>query len=273
MFLAGIVLYNPEIDIVKQNIKTLSQQGFEVLLVDNCSKNKDEIISLEGAKCILNDDNLGVGRALNQICEYSKEHGFHWSLLLDQDSIVPDNLLDEYKKRIEYDKLAILCPTIIEDNINQDISSKTSDTEIQVRKCITSGSMVSTDIWSKVGKFDEDMFIDYVDFDYCYKVGKQGYVIIQLPSVKLLHSLGDSKLRRCFWWKIRVSGHSEMRKYYISRNIVIFMRRYMGFRVFVLESLRLLKLFLLVVIYEDGKRQKLSAIKKGIGDGLKWKQV
>ena len=34
-----------------------------------------------------------------------------------------------------------------------------------------------------IGGFDETMFIDFVDFDFCYRLKKEGYEILQTPSV------------------------------------------------------------------------------------------
>ena len=66
------------------------------------------------------------------------------------------------------------------------------------------------------------MFIDSVDFEYCYRMRKCGYGVIQVRDVQLLHELGKSQKRRLLFWKIDVTGHSAFRKYYIARNNVYY---------------------------------------------------
>lgn len=272
MYLAGIVLYNPDIKILKKNLTVLLKQGFFILLVDNASKNVEQIKTLENNSIILlrNERNMGIGCALNQICEFAWNQNIEWVLALDQDSIVPDNLLSEYISRIDRPNLAIICPSILEQNINKEICHQNLQGDSYIEKCITSASFISVPVWEKVGKFDEAMFIDYIDFDYCYKVRKMGYKILKIPTVQLRHSLGESELRKFLFWNVRVGNHVVNRKYYIARNTIIFMRRYKSLRVVVLEILRLFKLLLFTVLYEKDKRDKLFNIAKGVKDGLCW---
>lgn len=274
MYLAGIVLYNPEISFVKKNIISLIKQNFEILLIDNGSKNVKEVKDLEreSVTIILNYENKGIAKALNQICDFALSKSITWVLTLDQDSIVPDNILKEYLKRINYPKIAIICPAIVERNINTKICGKNLNSDSYVKKCITSASFINIGIWEKVGKFDNEMFIDYVDFDYSYRVRKFGYKILRVPSVCIMHTLGESELRRFLFWKVRVSNHSSERKYYISRNIIIFIKKNRDLRVFLIEILRLAKVVLFTILYEKNKTRKMVNILKGMKDGLLWRE-
>jgi rhamnosyltransferase len=62
----------------------------------------------------------------------------------------------------------------------------------EVRTCITSGALTNLDLWKKLDGFDEQMFIDSVDFEYCYRVRKAGYKVIQTDQVQLSHSIGNA---------------------------------------------------------------------------------
>lgn len=272
MYVAGIVLYNPEIPLIKQNINTLLNQNFSVLLVDNGSRKIEEIKKLEreNVTLIINDKNKGIGVALNQICTYAYRKNTKWALTLDQDSIVPDNILSEYVLRINRKNIAIICPTIIEKNLNKEICIQKSKTENYVEKCITSASFINISIWKETSGFDEKLFIDYVDFDYSCKVRRLGYKILKVTSVQLIHSLGESELRRFLFWHIRVSNHSAERKYFISRNIIIYCKKYRKLKIFILETLRLVKVVLVTILYENDKKHKILSIIKGIRDGICW---
>ena len=66
---------------------------------------------------------------------------------------------------------------------------------MHVNTCITSGAFSKVSAWKEIGKYDESMFIDSVDFEYCYRMRKYGYGVIQVRDVQLLHELGKSQER------------------------------------------------------------------------------
>ena len=64
---AGIVTYNPDIDILNINIKSIRGQLETVIIVDNGSKNFEEIERLAGEhniQIISNQKNFGIAAAL-----------------------------------------------------------------------------------------------------------------------------------------------------------------------------------------------------------------
>ena len=119
--------------------------------------------------------------------------------------------------------------------------------------------------------FDNKMFIDYVDYDYALRCVINNYKIIRMNDVILDHRIGRSVYRKFLWTKIRVANHPAYRKYYIARNIVIYIRRYAKNINVMAELLRLFKVFLLTVLYEDNKKEKLKAYFKGIKAGIGYK--
>lgn len=70
-YIAGIVLYNPDLGRLKENIESICKQVDKVILIDNGSDNIREIEDLikEYLNCILlkNGENMGIAYALNQI--------------------------------------------------------------------------------------------------------------------------------------------------------------------------------------------------------------
>lgn len=86
--MAGIVLYNPDIDRLKENIKCILPQVDTLLLVENGSSDTSYINDLTNINKILmvkNQKSMGIAYALNQILGYGYSHGFKWVLTLDQD--------------------------------------------------------------------------------------------------------------------------------------------------------------------------------------------
>ena len=226
---AGIVLFNPDINRLKENISAVIVQCTHIYLVDNGSSNIDEVLeSLRRynhtkISIIRNEVNQGMARALKQLTKAALQDGFDWILTLDQDSVSPSNITEEFIKYASYQDTGMLCPVICDRNKEVVVEAKDGYKEID--ECITSGSLLSIKAWSKIGGFDESMFIDGVDFDICYRLREFGYKILQVQSVVLLHELGHIEYHRFLFWRVLVKNHSAFRKFYIARNTVYLARK------------------------------------------------
>lgn len=275
-FMVGIVLYNPEIERLKENIDSICKQVKQVILIDNASDNIEEIKILcsayKNTKIIENVKNTGIAFALNEIMNYGLKKGYKWVLTLDQDSICPNNIISEYSKYIEIDDVAIISPTVIDRNRNKskNISSKLYE---EINLCITSGALTNTEVWNKIGRFDEVMFIDGVDNEYCIRLLKNNYHILQILRVELLHEIGHIAIRKFFFWNVVVRNHNSFRKYYISKNVIYVAKKHFYYRKIVIAYLRVFKIVIVTLLYESDKIVKVKSIFKGMRDGKRAKIV
>ncbi len=277
-FLAVIITYNPDVERLTDNIKAISQQTDKVLLVDNGSEDKlflSKLSFIYNTAVISNEKNKGIAYALNQGMKYAYQNGYEWAITLDEDSVCPDGIIAGAKKLIENTlDVAMIVPLIKETSSGElcELGTKVNDEPYQeVKKCITSAAVTNVKIWKKLRGFDNKMFIDYVDYDYALRCVINNYKIIRMNDVILDHRIGRSVYRKFLWTKIRVANHPAYRKYYIARNIVIYIRRYAKNINVMAELLRLFKVFLLTVLYEDNKKEKLKAYFKGIKAGIGYK--
>lgn len=267
--IAGIVLYNPDIGRLKENMSSVCHQVDFIVLVDNASNNNNSIQELakqyDSVFLIENKRNMGIAKALNQVMEYAEKKSIDWVLTLDQDSVVPNNLIEEYTKVIENPKIAIVTPNIVDRNFYTTENEKKGVEEVE--RCITSASLTNVKIWRMVGGFEEKLFIDYVDFEYCAKIKRKGYKIIKVNSVKLLHEVGNAQVRKIFGRTFIVYNHNPIRKYYFFRNIIYCMVLYSDFFDIKLEKRNLRVMFLKSIIFEKQKIKKIYFMVKGIFDG------
>ena len=268
--IAGVVTYNPEIPLLQKNLSALLGLVDQVVVVDNGSDNLDDINktveSIGSVTLIKNHSNLGIARALNEIMEQAIEYGYSWVLTMDQDSVAPTNLISEYEKYLD-SSVGILCPIIFDRNKNQKPMIYSGTHEI--RECITSGSLVNASAWRKVNGFDEKLFIDGVDFDFCERLRKAGYHILEVGTVVLSHAIGNITMRKFLLWDVSVKNHSSFRKYYIARN-TIYLAKKNGNAVRQAKSyLQVTKQIAEVILYEQDKKRKITAICKGMIDGIK----
>lgn len=270
-FLAGIVLYNPDIDRLRENIGTILPQVDRLLLVDNGCENENYKLLTDDKRIVVikHGKNLGIATALNTIVKYAKENGYDWAVTLDQDSVAPENLIEAYKSVIPgKERLGMVCCKVHDRNFVMQREERLPQVDGYVEQCITSASMVNVQAWQDVGGFDDKMFIDSVDFDFCLMLRKRGWRIFRTYKAVLLHELGRTEVIRIFGKEYPCSHHSPFRHYYIARNLIYEGRKH-GMMV---KSMRVLARHLYTTMrYEDGKREKMQRIFKGIYDGFKLK--
>lgn len=190
---ASIITFNPNIKRLEYTIKSIYNQVDCLVFIDNNSNNIDEIMvlvnKLESINIIKNNKNEGIAKALNQAKDYALSENKEWLLTLDQDSICPLNLINEYLRYTNNDNIGILTLAIKKNGI---LDIPTTNIEY-VERCITSGSLMNLRVLDKVGGFDEAMFIDWVDHDICKKERNLGYLIVKVNSIYLDHELGPQK--------------------------------------------------------------------------------
>ena len=266
---AGIVCFNPNIERLKENIFAIQNQVDQVIIFDNGSNNINDIKKL--CKNLLvetNNSNLGIAYALNTIMQIAETKGYEYVITLDQDSVAPSNLVDILSKLVN-ENIAIVCPLIWD--INKKDNPKLENSYNDVNRCITSGALTSVKAWKRVNGFDNKMFIDGVDFDFCDRLRKENYKILQSNKVALIHEIGHRTEKKFLFWNISVKNHSAFRKYYIAKNIVYLDRKNQVSGYPIKTLLRELKQVVLVILYENDKWNKLKKIYKGMIDGFKEK--
>lgn len=265
---AGIVTYNPDIIRLKENIEAVNSQINIIFIFDNGSTNINEILDLtkKNTNVIVRPckQNKGIAFALNRLVELAKEHGFEWILTLDQDSVILEGLIEQYVKYIDRNNTGLICCTLEDRNFKGNPFKVNGDYEI-VKKCITSGTLTNISCVYEVGGFDEDLFIDSVDYDMCYSMAEKGYDTIMINFCGLLHEVGKSRTVNLFGKKMAVNNHNPMRKYYIARNSVYLIKKHKlnKFK----EYFVIYRRFFTVLFFEKQKKEKISAMFRGIRDG------
>lgn len=272
MILAGIVLYNPDIDRLKNNIEAIEKQVNKIVFIDNSTEQSEKNINIVNQILkesqfiyINNNGNVGIAKALNQIMEYAFNKEYEWVLTLDQDTICPQNLIENYKQYLSIPDVGIICPKIKDRNfefINND-SGKTDFIDY----CITSAALTSTLIWKKIGGFSEELFIDYVDFDYCLNLKKNNYKILRVNSSEILHEIGHAKQYCVFGKTILTFNHSPIRNYYIVRNKLICAYKYKNYVNIRKEKKEIITHIIKVIFLEKNRLCNLRYVYKGYKDG------
>ena len=277
---AVIITYNVENDF-KKRINKLKGKVDEIIVVDNGSKDKtiSMLKELERETTIIYlEENKGIAYALNKGINYSIKKGYNWILTLDHDSIITDdmikNMLNCYESFDEdfKEKVAMLVPIHVEEKEYKSnassITQVSSVSYMEVLTEITSGALTKAEIYKNIGMYDERLFIDLVDHDYCLYLNKKGFKIIQVKSAILIHNLGESVKKSLLGLKMTPTNHSPLRRYYMSRNRHYIWDKYKNdFPKWVLkDKRRFITENLKIILFEDSKIEKFKYIKNGIKD-------
>ena len=226
MIIAGIVVvYYPDEDDLLQNIT--SYLGFldRLYIIDNTPETRPYQEKFKQLPppitYIKNDRNLGVASALNMAVSAASEEGYRWLLTMDQDSrfepAVSTQYLNLFNEKFQHSQdVAIVC---LKHGACPRSAVEASDYTF-VTEAITSGSLLNIPVCRKLNGFDEKLFIDEVDFEYCYRCILNGYKIAQFEHLYLTHNLGVPKQTGYFGFFKKSSRilHSPFRIYFMVRN-------------------------------------------------------
>ena len=223
---AVVVLYNPNRLVIK-NILTYHSFLENIVVVDNSETANEEILNdlkkMLKIHLIVNQENKGIATALNQGIQKAILLGGEWILTMDQDSYFEADMLKNYFKLFDdlndKVKIAALGPNYEKENSLEQI--------IKVENLITSGTLLNADVFKKIKGYDEKLFIDEVDNDYCYRAQLEGYDLYQCNNIFMNHALGNKKqITSIFGSKKTRILHSPIRLYYIVRNSLYMSEKY-----------------------------------------------
>jgi rhamnosyltransferase len=184
-----------------------------------------------GFRLIENGENRGIAAALNTGIRWAIDNDFEWVVLFDQDSAIPegyiDGLLASVESETDQERIAIVAPQYrnpVQDGLYRSRFSAQDGTPLEI---MTTGSMLPTRIFEKCGWFEEALFIDQVDHEFCFRIREHGYRLLVCENMTIDHLPGSPrglKLLGIKW--IALNDYSPARRYYQTRNGLIMARRY-----------------------------------------------
>ncbi len=287
---AVVVAFNPPAGF-EQRLLGILEQCAIIVLVDNASTRPapHQGLPTQRVQLLRNAENRGIAAALNQGVRHAAQQGYRCALLLDHDSMPEPGAVIALQAALMDDPLAVAAVPQILYGL-PDIRCRWPQTApgrhfrfrflyaAQLGKpqpvdlAISSGMLIDISVFEQLGGFDESLFIDLVDTEFCLFARRQGRHILAAPSARLRHELG-SPTRRHLPGGLPVfpTHHSAMRHYYISRNRIVLSRRY-GLRFpswLAYEWLSAAKLLIKVLLFESERLRKLAAMLRGTGAGLR----
>jgi rhamnosyltransferase len=293
---AVVVTYNPNLALLEKCLASIREQVYKIVIVDNASKNVENIIALSKKyECdfIENGFNAGVPYALKRGVEYSLRYSPTWILFLDQDSIVYKGAIT---KALE---LYSLLPSHLRARIGiLALGQEGSPIPCRMREVAYhtfSGTLIKTNIALNV-QFRINFFLDQADFDLYYNVRKCKLKTILIDCKLMEHRIGIpinfsplSSLKKFFINFLKKIGITElgnivisdkistltisyekpMRYYYIVRNSLILLKENKKDIIsFIIDVCK----YGLAIIYIDGFMILFRMLIYGMAHGLAGKE-
>jgi N-acetylglucosaminyl-diphospho-decaprenol L-rhamnosyltransferase len=187
-------------------LAALAREGVAALVVDNASTdNSAGVAAALGARVIINMHNLGFGTAMNVgVREATSE----FCLLLNPDAIVEQDAIDALLQAASaYPDAAIIAPQLVEADgrvffqprsylapflENPNATLRLPEGESCVPFVSGACMLVRRELFSKLGGFDEKIFLFYEDDDICRRICDAGLSIIYTPHAVVQHGRGKS---------------------------------------------------------------------------------
>lgn len=277
---AVVVLYHPD-DSVIANLNSYINQVEVIYAIDNTENdhvNAQFLTELKKNKKIIyrpNNENLGIATALNIGARNAIQSGCKFLLTMDQDSHASETMVDDLincEAALNLSCLGILSPFHYTKITRFFSPSAKVDYVLTVW---TSGSLVNLEAYKRVGPFNEDLFIDFVDHEYCLRLNLAGFKVFKVYNAILHHEIGTNITRNKFLGLpfFIASNHSALRRYYITRNR-FYLAAQMGgnFPLFFLADKRkFVGELLTILLFEEDKFNKFKMILRGYSDYRKKK--
>lgn len=238
-----IVWYNPVAltnGTALELVRTCESVFREIIIVDNSAHSNESILrDYKKVRYIANLDNFGIAKALNIGCTKALELNYEWAISFDQDS--QWNNPEELRRYVETcEKISELDTNNISFGPNMIPLGAMIPVDINAAKTYekdkiiwTSGNIFKLSAWHKVEGFNEGLFIDDVDHDFCYSLAGQGYNLIKILNSYMNHELGR---------------HSGVRMYYMVRNCLFMKKKFPQFWIDYQRGKSLRNLFLSRII-------------------------
>ncbi|GHV93647.1 rhamnosyltransferase [Spirochaetia bacterium] len=276
---AIVTVYFPkEINVIY--ISELSKQVSSIIITDN-TPNRDSAAlfkNIDKSIYIPNKSNLGLSCSFNKCLKIEEVRLSDYILFMDQDSLIPDNLIkiliDDYNwlKKNGYN-VGCIGPIYYEKNAKKIMISrfkkKLKKNIYSVKTVITSSMLTSYKNLEKIGFWNENIFLDLADWDLCWRFIKSKFICCMTGNAILTHSLGKSVKKIGL---IHVKEGTAIREYYQTRDCLkLLFKPYTPLKFRVCFILMITIRPIIHVLFLSEKHLRLKYIILGICDFFKKK--
>lgn len=229
---ALISVYEPN-NIVKDNIKNIVGQVTRAIICDNSiESHRTFFADIDNVIYISNKENLGIPAAYNLVL---RDESFFWDdnefvIFFDQDSHIEngyiDGLIQSYLNVESYfPNIGCMGPIFFNTSNNKIEVPKIKKTILgstyKVDNVITSSMIVRYKNLRKINFWNDNLFLDFADWDLCWRMEKEGLLCAITEDVTLYHSVGFGQKSI---GPIHLRVGAPFREYYQTRDAYYLLR-------------------------------------------------
>jgi rhamnosyltransferase len=278
---AIIVAYYPDNNKLAELANALHFQSCDKVVIFKNSNLDDSLVSqLDFCDFIGTGNNDGLGKAINLSFLYLKEvFGADFSAFtFDQDTELTDGFVENMNQlhmnlKSSGSVVSAIVPRIF-DKRSPEYEYKLPRRESydgfhSLRVALQSGMFIDVGTWEN-DKFNEELFIEFVDTEWCYRLAGKGKHIYLSQDAVIYHEVSDELPRPFLGMKLL--KYSPLRRYYFYRNSFFMFRsknipsydKFLILRAFVNR-------FVSIFIFDEPKYQSIKLSGLGVFDGIRSK--
>jgi GT2 family glycosyltransferase len=272
---AVVVLFHPEGELVARLQRVMKQVAI-LLVISNDGEDHARLAGLDIARLthVQAEGNIGLAAALNQGLAQAAQHGFTWCLLLDQDTLIDDDLViglaEAHTACPSRSKVGVLAPNYRSPGAGARLAYPSDTIWQPMETAVTSGSLVALETVRRVGGMREAFFIEGIDLEFSLRVRSAGLQLVASGRPLMTHGAGATEERRFFGRTVLVGHHPPWRCFLQFRNLAWTLWRYgkkepHWARVTLVS---ILKRFCITFLFERQRLRKAWAMLSGFTVGL-----
>lgn len=267
MIIGLIAMYMPKPNEIGNISKYIGELDYCYLLDDSAQDNSSVVQTLleehpGKVQYYKNPYNMGLVGSVNNGFRMAIEKGADWILVMNPDGTFQNNAISIFKKYISQnntDDVGIICPVF-------NIDRRPKEAGIGAREVKypdMTGCLYNTKILSQIGFYDEKTYFYGLDLEYCLRVKKNGYRIIECSEAVLNHKPAETYAVRLFGKTLFKCGKDNPQRYYYQfRSAYYICKKYHSFYCFAFHVYKWLK----AVLIFDNKKEYFKMINLGIKD-------
>jgi rhamnosyltransferase len=277
-----IVCYRPDVAQLARLCNHVLGDGAKVILIDNTEVPYLDGQNLpDGCSLITLGYNSGIAHAQNVGVAAALAAGATVLVFFDQDSKIGPGFLNHLVSAIAVGTPEIVAPLYVDDvteitlpsvrlgrygvpiPVHQvDLSSR-----YPVDMVISSGTVATREVFDLAGTFDDGLFIDFVDAEWCLRCRSKQIPIYVVPTAVMRHSIGTRHFR---FGPLTILVHSSSRCYYQIRNGFLLLRKRHVPLVFSLQQIASVLFSRIVLLFRvENRPDYIKAYLSAMRDGLK----
>lgn len=224
------------------SVQKSDYKNIEIIVVDNNSEDgiEEEIKNYKNVLFIQSKENLGYTGGNNLGIKKALADGADYIFILNPDTEIKIETINNLvsvaekengeingpkilfgdKKTLWYAGGILDLANVLGRHRGVDAQDKGQYDKIEETDFVTGGAMfVKSDIFKKIGLFDEKYFMYLEDSDLCFRAKKKGFKILYNPKAIVYHENAKS-----------AGLGSNLQDYFITRNRMLFASKFLSFK-------------------------------------------